>query len=64
MMFSPFFRGDSQKASQPDGIGLGLAVVRSLVDLHDGTIVVDSKYRKGTSITVTLPGVTSAATDS
>jgi len=64
MMFSPFFRGDSQKAAQPDGRGLGLAVVRSLVDLHDGTITVDSKYRKGTSITVTLPGVTSEPIDS
>lgn len=64
MMFSPFFRGDSRKAPQPDGRGLGLAVVRSLVDLHDGTITVDSKYQKGTSITVTIPGVISAAVDS
>jgi PAS domain S-box-containing protein len=64
MMFSPFFRGDSQKFAQPDGRGLGLAVVRSLVDLHDGTITVDSKYRKGTSITVTLPDVTSTSVDS
>ena len=64
MMFSPFFRGDNGKAVQPDGRGLGLAVVRSLVDLHDGTITVDSKYRKGTSITVTLPGVTSEPIDS
>jgi len=64
MMFSPFFRGDSQRVAQPDGRGLGLAVVRSLVDLHDGTITVDSKYRKGTSITVSLPDVTSTSIDS
>ena len=59
MMFSPFFRGTSGSSSQPDGRGLGLAVVRSLVDLHDGSIIVNSKSGKGTEITVTLPGVTS-----
>jgi signal transduction histidine kinase len=59
MMFSPFFRGTSDRSLQPDGRGLGLAVVRSLVDLHDGFIVVNSKSVKGTEITVTLPGVTS-----
>mgnify|MGYP002639436504 CR=1 FL=1 len=58
MMFSPFFRGGSGTA-QPDGRGLGLAVVRSLTDLHDGTITVNSKNDIGTSITVTLPGVIS-----
>lgn len=59
MMFSPFFRGSNNREFAPDGRGLGLAVVHSIVDLHDGTITVDSKYRKGTSITVSIPGVTS-----
>jgi len=59
MMFSPFFRGNNNKEFEPDGRGLGLAVVHSIVDLHDGTITVDSKYRKGTSITVSIPGVIS-----
>lgn len=58
MMFSPFFRGTGDSSSRPDGRGLGLAVVRSLVDLHDGSIVVNSKSGKGTEIVVTLPGVT------
>ena len=61
MIFSPFFRGTSDSSSTPEGRGLGLAVVRSLVDLHDGSIVVNSKSGKGTEITVTLPGVTSDA---
>jgi PAS domain S-box-containing protein len=64
MMFSPFFRGKSRDNEQPDGRGLGLAVVRSLVDLHDGSIDVVSKKGKGTTITVTLPGVTSEPADS
>jgi PAS domain S-box-containing protein len=62
MMFSPFYRGASNKTSQPDGRGLGLAVVRSLVDLHDGSISVSSKNGVGTTMTVTLPGVTSGST--
>jgi len=61
MMFSPFFRGTSDSSVPPDGRGLGLAVVRSLVDLHDGTIVVNSKSGKGTEITVSLPGVSQDA---
>ncbi|MEE8046212.1 MAG: GAF domain-containing protein, partial [Dehalococcoidia bacterium] len=57
MMFSPFFRGSNEGLMRPEGVGLGLAVVRSLVDLHDGVITVESTQGAGTSITVSLPGV-------
>ena len=37
------------------GTGLGLNIVKQLVDAHDGTIKVESTLGKGTIFTVTLP---------
>lgn len=38
-----------------EGMGLGLSLVRGLVDLHGGTILFDSKLGEGTSVEVRLP---------
>ncbi len=57
-MFSPFYRGSSPGVAKTAGSGLGLSVVQSLVDLHEGTITVDSKRGKGSSIIVKLPRTT------
>ncbi len=40
----------------PDGIGLGLAIVRKFVEFHQGFIEVDGGWQKGATITVFLPG--------
>lgn len=48
-IFDPFF---STKAK---GIGLGLTVCRQMINMHGGTIRVDSEPEKGTAVTVTLP---------
>ncbi|MET0382020.1 MAG: hybrid sensor histidine kinase/response regulator [Burkholderiaceae bacterium] len=53
-LFEPFYRSPAT-ASMAEGSGLGLAVVRSLVDLMGGTIHVDSKVGHGTSIAVEMP---------
>jgi CheY-like chemotaxis protein len=53
-LFEPFYRSP-QTAGMAEGSGLGLAVVRSLVDLMGGTIRVDSKRGQGTSVTVEVP---------
>ncbi len=55
LMFNAFYRGKNDQDSGEDGSGLGLAVVRALVDLHDGSIFVDSEQGEGTTITVSIP---------
>ncbi|MFG1297467.1 MULTISPECIES: sensor histidine kinase [Xanthobacter] len=50
----PFFQ-TGEVAQRARGSGLGLAVVKGLVKLHDGTFRVDSVPGRGTTVTVTLP---------
>lgn len=52
-IFKPFER--LSNASTQDGFGLGLAIVRSLTELMDGNITVESVPEKGSRFTVTLP---------
>lgn len=54
-IFDKFFQVESHLTRQQGGTGLGLAIVKEIVALHKGTIEVKSKYRKGTTITCTLP---------
>jgi PAS domain S-box-containing protein len=51
----PFTRADIDPYLAERGWGLGLTIVKSLVDLHDGTLEIKSKVGKGTVFTVTLP---------
>jgi signal transduction histidine kinase len=48
-VFSPFFTTKAQ------GSGLGLSIVRKIVDAHDGRIDVESSAARGTTFTVYLP---------
>lgn len=52
-IFKPFERLGN--AATQDGFGLGLAIVRSLAELMDGSITVESVPGKGSRFTVTLP---------
>ncbi|MBC8338639.1 MAG: PAS domain S-box protein [Alphaproteobacteria bacterium] len=51
----PFTRGGTDPYRTEQGWGLGLSITKSLVDLHDGTLDIQSKLGKGTTVTVTLP---------
>ena len=51
-IFENFFRAEDIK---PKGSGIGLAVTKEFVELHDGEITVDSKHNEGSVFTVTVP---------
>ena len=54
--FEPFVQADTSNTRSYPGLGLGLAIVRHLVELHGGQIGVKSEGRgHGTTFTVTLP---------
>jgi two-component system, OmpR family, phosphate regulon sensor histidine kinase PhoR len=54
-LFEKFYRGGNALTRQDGGSGLGLAIVKSLVDLHHGTIAVESEPGKGAAFIVRLP---------
>ena len=54
-LFQPFVQLDARLARQYNGTGLGLALVRRLTELHDGSVCVQSAPGKGSRFTVTLP---------
>jgi two-component system, cell cycle sensor histidine kinase PleC len=51
----PFEQVENQFTKSKGGSGLGLAISKSLVDLHHGTLTIDSVVGVGTTVTVTLP---------
>lgn len=54
-LFDKFYRGRSSGEGRARGSGLGLAVVKGLIEAHGETIVVDSRRGAGTSFTFRLP---------
>ena len=51
-LFLPFF---TTKATAEKGTGIGLAVIKLMVENHKGTIRAESEYGKGTTFHITLP---------
>jgi signal transduction histidine kinase len=50
-----FYRADAARSSDTGGSGLGLSIVRSLVDANGGSVEIQSSFGKGTTVTVSLP---------
>ncbi|WP_298958245.1 ATP-binding protein [uncultured Roseibium sp.] len=51
----PFVQVENQFTKTHQGSGLGLAIARSLVELHGGKLTIESKVKKGTTVSFTLP---------
>ncbi|WP_160145896.1 sensor histidine kinase [Dictyobacter aurantiacus] len=61
MVFEPFLRLPQVMARHVNGVGLGLYIVRRLVEAMDGTIALQSGNGRGTAITLTLPAASTSA---
>jgi signal transduction histidine kinase len=53
-IYDKFYRVDTSDTAV-HGLGLGMSIVKQIIDDHGGTILIDSKLRKGTSVCFTLP---------
>ncbi len=58
-VFEPFFRVDDARSRQQGGAGLGLALVRAIVEAHGGTVCVEENDGGGSRFVVKLPAARS-----
>ncbi len=54
-LFKRFFRADDQRVQRVSGSGLGLNISKGFTELHGGKLTCESRYGKGTTVTVSLP---------
>jgi two-component system, OmpR family, manganese sensing sensor histidine kinase len=57
LIFDRFYRVDTSRSRAQGGAGLGLSIVKAIVDAHRGKVEVHSQVGKGTTFVVTLPSV-------
>lgn len=53
-IFEPFYREDRSRSQKIPGSGLGMALVKLIIERHHGTICVESEKERGTKVIVTL----------
>jgi len=57
-IFEPFYRaGGRECQGQIEGAGLGLSIVKHIIDAHNGSILYESEKGKGTTVTLTFPSI-------
>lgn len=61
-LFTRFFRASNATALEVPGTGLGLTIARSVVEHHDGQVLITSVLGEGTAVRVVLPLASSAGT--
>ncbi len=54
-IFERFYRGDKSRARKTGGVGVGLSIVKALVEAHKGVINVESELDVGTTFTILFP---------
>ncbi|MCL1797315.1 MAG: HAMP domain-containing histidine kinase [Eggerthellaceae bacterium] len=55
MVFSRFWRADAGRSREHGGLGVGLAVVKEIVDRHGGWVQVEGKPNQGATFTIHIP---------
>lgn len=53
-LFNRYYRGTTTE-QKSEGTGLGMAIVKSLIEAHEGVITVESTLQQGSTFTITLP---------
>jgi len=54
-IFNRLYRSEKSRSRDTGGSGIGLAIVKHNLDLHNGTIYVESKINKGSKFTISIP---------
>ncbi|MFW5748108.1 MAG: sensor histidine kinase, partial [Chloroflexota bacterium] len=54
-IFKLFYRADKARSSDSGGMGLGLAICKSIIEAHGGDITVESKPNTGSIFCIRLP---------
>ena len=54
-LFERFYRGKQVRQTKIHGTGLGLAIVKEIVELHNGSIDLESELEKGSTFTIRFP---------
>ena len=54
-LFEPFYQASQGTGGQAKGLGLGLSIVKSLIEIHGGTISVSSELGRGSEFRIQLP---------
>jgi len=49
-ILEPFYRVDKVRGESSEGVGLGLAICKEIMNIHDGTLMIESELGKGTRI--------------
>ena len=54
-IFEPFFQAGDRARSNVEGTGLGLSICKSIMEMHGGSIHIDSDLDRGTRATIRFP---------
>jgi len=55
LIFERFYRGDKSRARKTGGVGIGLSIVKALIEAQKGKITVESELGKGSTFTILFP---------
>ncbi|GAE08009.1 cell wall metabolism sensor histidine kinase WalK [Paenibacillus sp. JCM 10914] len=53
-IFEPFYRVNKSRSRKTGGVGLGLSIVKTIIEKHGWKISADSTWGEGSSFTITL----------